>query len=280
VAAAIETVSPQPGIDRIIEIAFFERVNPRKGFELILANYGTCKAISTFLQYPDRKGREDCIGLLVRRLHGDLLSNLKRAISTREREEPETQSIPDLIRGRDWLFEDNSYYVDTSHLVSVLGFSLELTEPETLALALELTEYGPHLSSLFQYRSDPPFENVYADHAMYLGALLGQNVEQAIAHFRQKAAECDPNQMGSRPAQMLIELLVRLRRYAEAIEASLQYLRNVDSTQLGCPSIPQLCQLAGEYGQLMRLAREEGNLLNFTAAVLQAGASLPTTHRV
>src|SRR5204862_633414 len=51
VAAAIENVNigdaedaPQK-LDRIIEIAFQELVNPRKGFEMILQHHGICRAI-------------------------------------------------------------------------------------------------------------------------------------------------------------------------------------------------------------------------------------------
>ncbi|MDQ6706880.1 MAG: hypothetical protein M3Z85_13010 [Acidobacteriota bacterium] len=42
VIGAIERVEPGEGIDRIIEIALHERVHPRKGFELMLANHGIC----------------------------------------------------------------------------------------------------------------------------------------------------------------------------------------------------------------------------------------------
>ncbi len=269
VAAAIEKAQPQEGIDRIVEIAFFERVNPRKGFELVLAKYGICKAITIFLQYPDRKGREDCARLLVRTLHGDLVRNLKRAITQREGQEPETESVSPLINGRGWLFENNNYYVDTSHLVSILQFSIEVSDRETLALALELSEYGTRLSPLFQFRGDPPFQNVYVDHSVYLRGLLDEDPEGAVAHFRQKVAESDPNHPGNASAQVLVRLLARLGRHAEAIEFSLQHLRDVDSAQLACPSILQLCQLAGDHDRLMRVARERGDLVSFTAALLQ-----------
>jgi hypothetical protein len=269
IAAAIEQIESQEEIAPIIEIAFHEGVHPRKGFELILSNYGICRAITSFHQYPGRKGRDDCLRLLIRRVHGDLVENLKRTISQNERQAPETRSIPELIAGRDWLFEGNSYYLDTSHVVSVIQFSLELNDRETLALGLELTEYGNHLSSLFQYRGDPPFQNVYLDHGIYLRALLGEGVEEAIRHFRNKLTEGDPSATGSEPAQVLVRLLARLERYAEAIEVSLEHLHQLDPTQLACPSILQLCQLAGDYTQLMKLAREQGDLLSFAAGMLQ-----------
>src|SRR5438552_3328487 len=97
VAAAIERVEPKEGQDAIIEIALHERVNPRKGFELILATYGTCRAITFFEQYADRATREDCARILVRTLHRDLVASLKRTIAQREGNAPETESIPALI---------------------------------------------------------------------------------------------------------------------------------------------------------------------------------------
>ena len=57
VADAIERIEAQEGIDAIIEIAFYEQANPRKGFELILANHGLCRAITSFSQYPSVEGR-------------------------------------------------------------------------------------------------------------------------------------------------------------------------------------------------------------------------------
>src|SRR5229473_6347137 len=126
IAAAIEQLQPQENQEAVIEIALHERVHPRKGFELILANYGICRAITFLDQYPDRKTREDCIRLLVRTLHHDVVENLKRTISKNEETAPESNRVPELIAGRDWLFGEYDYYVDTSHLLSILRFSLDV----------------------------------------------------------------------------------------------------------------------------------------------------------
>jgi hypothetical protein len=275
IAAAIEQFKiPEQGesqdtIDPLIEIALHERVHPRKGFELILANYGTCRAITMFEQYPGREGRDDSLRLLVRTLHNELVESLKRAIARQEGQAPDTRSVPQLIEGREWLFGEYDYYVDTSHLVSILRFSMDLTDRETLALAVELTAYGKRLSPMFHYRGDPPFENMYEDYSIYLRALLGQDVETAIAHFRNKITEADPDADVSGPAQVLVGLLARLQSYTEAIDVSLKYLRDVGPGQLGCPPVLQLCQSAGDYTRLKELAREQGDLLSFAAAVIQ-----------
>lgn len=273
VAAAIERIEPGEGIEPIIEIAFLEGVHPQKGFELILAHHGICRAISSFEQYPGRKGREGVLGVLVRSLHRELIASLKRAISRAEGQAPETESVPQLIENREWLFGEYDYYVDTSHLVSVLRFSLESNDRETLALALELTEYGKRLSSQFQYRSDPPFENFYDDHAVYLRAILGQDIDGAIAHFCHKLADIDPNEGDGSAAQVVVGFLARLERYPEAIDISLKHLRGLSPNQLACPSVLQLCQRSGNYQKVIELAREQRDLLSFTAGVLQSPKS-------
>ena len=249
----------------LIEIAFHEGVHPVKGFALVLAHFGTCRAITYFQQFPRGPGRAESLHLLVRTLHGELVESLRRTIMQNEGEAPPGARARELIAGRDWLFGEFSYYVDTSHVLAVLGFSLELEDREVLDLALDLAEYGQRLSTQFQYRGEPPFEG-YQDYILYLGALLGQNVDAAVAHFLQKAAASEPRD--GPPAQAAIGLLLKLGRYPEAIAASLEYMGDAD------PALFQMCQTAGDFEQLGRLARERDDLLAFTAAAVQA---LPRT---
>src|SRR5262245_37712503 len=262
VVAAIERTEEHENMPAIIEIAYQEQIHPRKGFELILKHYGICRAISSVYQYPTREGRQDCIGLLLRSLHRDLLSNLKRVIAQKEEVAPETETIPDLIAGRAWLFEDNCYYIDTSHVVSVMQYGLELDDRELLGLALELAEYGSQLGEMFQRCGDPPFET-FADYAAYFRTVLDKDVEAGIEHFRRKVTECDPNEYGTAPAQVLVGLLSRMGRYSEAIHVSLEHLKDVDPNQQACPSVLQLCQWAGDFEQLRKIASEQGDVLSF-----------------
>ena len=265
---AIDRLTMDDVNDAVLEIALHERVHPRKGFELVMASHGICRAITVFGQYPGTQGREDCLHLLITKLHTDLMASLRRTIQEAESAAPEGQSIPELIAGRDWLFEGMSYYVDTSHLVSILGFSLELTDPAMLRMAIELCEYGRKLSPMFHYRGDPPFEDIYADHAIFLKALSGEDVEAGIAHFVKKVEDCDPEEIGTGPAQILIVLLGRLKRYKQAVEISVMYLAGADQTQLACPSVLQLCYLAEDPGQMMAIAKQKQDLLGFTAGLL------------
>jgi hypothetical protein len=87
IAAAIETTEPGKYVDASIDIALGQRVHPRKGLELVIAQHGICRAINYFEQFPD--------------------------LEQREGETPASNNIPELIAGRDWLFGEFDAYVDT-----------------------------------------------------------------------------------------------------------------------------------------------------------------------
>ncbi|MDA1316348.1 MAG: hypothetical protein O2968_23790 [Acidobacteria bacterium] len=269
VREAIEKMPPEAELDDVIQVAFNERVHPKKGFELILQNHGICRAITCFGQYPSTEGRDESARLLVGTLHGEVVASMKRVIERQEGATPETNSIPELIEGRDWLFEGNSYYVDTSHVGSCIQFGPELQDEETLRLLIELTEYGKHLAEMFQYHGEPPFENIYEDYGIYLRCVVGDDTDAGVVHFRTKLENYHPDDIGSAPAQVLVKLLVRLRRFDEAIEAFDRFLTDADPNYLSCPNRIQLCQMGRCFDELRRMAEERGDLLTFAAARLQ-----------
>jgi hypothetical protein len=208
IAAAIERSESSPDPQTIIEIAFQEGVHPEKGFRLILEHYGLCRAISAFEQVPRGRSRIESLHLLLRTLHAEVVENLRRVIEQNEGSAPPAASIADLIASRDWLFGEFSYYADTSHVIAILRFSLELRDLEMLALARDLAEYGERLSPQFHYRGDPPFED-FEDYSFYFRALLGRDVDAAVAHFEQKPPESAP---------VLMDLLARLGRFDQLAE--------------------------------------------------------------
>ena len=122
---------------------------------------------------------------------------------------------------------------------------------------------------MFQYSDDPPFERVYEDRRIYLRALLGEDVDRAVRHFDEKAAASDPDRDGNRPAEVLVELLVRLERYDDAINAFRRYLIDVAPEGLSCPSLLQLCQMAGDFEQLKQVAKQQSDPLSYMAALIQ-----------
>lgn len=279
VRQAIDAYQPVEGdeqINQIVEIAFNQGANPRKGFELILAHYGTCSAISSFEHLPhDEAIRVACSDRLVRQLHEHLAANLRAEIAQRGQPLPaEGSLIPALIAGNDWLFQEDAYHIDISHLSATVRLAPMLTDPETLTFAAGLCEYGRRLSERHQYEGEPPFEKTFDDHAIYLAVLLGHDVELGLAHFRRKLETSDPDRPEtSLSAQVLVGLLVRLGRLDQAIELAAEHLAGIPESSLICPGVAQLCQRAGQPDRLATIARKQRDLVNFTAAILQAASS-------
>ena len=268
VAAAIEKVTAsEENVDPVIEIAFKEGVNPRKGFELIIEHRGICSAITWFGYNRDYDSRQECLKLLVRTLYHQVADALRESIAAVEGTVPATSDVAELIAGRPWLFEGNSSYTDSTHLTSILRFTPELEDDAFIGMAVQLADYGRLLNPMFHFRGDPPFEETYLDHGVYLRALLGENVDAAVAHFRRKIAEsADP----VTAAEVLIDFLVRLRRYDEAIQASLEYFPDPNQASMNCPSVLQLCQIAGDHQKLRTVALERGDRIGFAAGLIQS----------
>ncbi len=264
-----DTPEAQEALGSTIQIAFQDGLHPRKGFELILKHYGLCRAITMFAAYPQEEGRSDSLRLLVGSLHGQLVENLSRAISDVEGKQPESRSIAALIEGRDWLFENNAQYTDSSHIAPVLKLSADLDDAETLKLAVEIAGYASRLGEMFQYSDDPPFERAYDDRRIYLEALVGTDVDRAVRHFDEKAAASDPDRDGYRPAEVLVELLIRVERYDDAINAFRRYLMDAAPDELSCPSLLQLCQMARDFEQLREVAKQQSDPLSYLAALIQ-----------
>src|SRR6267378_3494003 len=234
VAAAIERVHSSEEVERVLAIALVDGVSLRKGFELLVEHRGICQGVDFVINCADRANRVMYLQILVRVFHGQLLAHLKEAVTVVEGATPATNRVRELIAGRDWLFEGGRLYIENSHLLSILQASLELEDLVTMRLVLELAEYGQHLDPIYQNPAAPPFEDPFVDHAAYLGALLGENVEEAVAHFRKKVGASVP---GS--AQVLVGLLARLGRYTEAVQISLEQLGGEADDD--CPSAVQLC---------------------------------------
>jgi hypothetical protein len=240
IASAIDATEAGEHIEAVIDIALGQRVHPPKGLELVIAQHGLCRAITYIEQFPSLERREERLILLVRTLHAELVANLKQAIERREGQSPASNSIPELMTGREWLFGEFDAYIDTSHVVNVVRFAVDLQDHDAIRLALELCDYGAHLSAQFKMRGEPPFEDIYCDHAIFLRALLGEGLDAAIEHFRGRiVAQCDPPRV-IQAAQVLVGLLVRSERYQEAMQISIEHLSGVAPNQLACPTVSAL----------------------------------------
>ncbi|MER3416533.1 MAG: hypothetical protein C4297_10025 [Gemmataceae bacterium] len=272
VRRALETFEPQDGesIQQLIEIGWHEGANPRRAFDWVLDRYGICNAITTLSQGlpTDADVRQYCLQRLVRALHEELVTRLKADIARREGQPPDTHSVPELIADRPWLFEDDFYHVDVSHLASVVQFSVHLRPCPELHLSIELCAYGERLNPRFQMQSEPPFEDRYRDYATYLKALAGECVEEALAHFRAKL-EALPEAERGPAAEALVNLLWQLGRFQEAVQGFERWLAHADPRFLRCPSLAEMCDKLGTFRPFVEVALRRGDLVQYAAGLLQ-----------
>jgi hypothetical protein len=251
----------------LIEVALYHGVHPAKGFGLVLQRYGICNAITTYSQQdfsrnPDAK--QACIKLMVQALHEQLLERLKSDIVSRGEAVPETSSIVELLKGRDYLFADDAYHIDTSHLSSVAQMSLELDGGPEVLLARDLCAYGERLSTQFRNESDPPFERTYADYKVLLEIIAGIDAETGLKHFRDKI-EPGIAEGNTFPAEVYVNILLKLGRKDEAREVAKKYLAT-ENRPLSCPGVFELCQQAKDFAGIADAAKQRADGVNFLAA--------------
>jgi hypothetical protein len=283
VRTALESHEPGPDddIQPLVHIAFYEGVHPTRGFDWILSRYGICNAITTAGSGESAHSdevRQYCIRALVRALYYELRGRLANEIEARFSIPPDGAGAPPdtpgivrkLIADRDWLFEDEAYHIDTSHLSSVVQMSMNLPTCPELELARELCAYGAKLTGRFLGQEDPPFDKGYADYEVYLSILAGDNVEKGLDHFRQKVESTNPEVYGTFAAEVLVNLLLRLNRGAEAVAIARKHLANPEGRQLTCPNLNELCQRFRDWKTLAEVAREQGDAVHYLAGLIAA----------
>jgi len=119
-----------------------------------------------------------------------------------------------------------AYHTDVSHLASIVRIAPLLSDPSTIALAIELTDYGCKLSGRHVYDGDPPF---WTGSTKTIASTSAPSTGQTR---RTADRSCDPFPGETRtpphsppneppesgPAlQVLVGLLVRLGRLDQAI---------------------------------------------------------------
>ncbi|QGJ71027.1 Hypothetical protein PBC10988_27300 [Planctomycetales bacterium 10988] len=255
-----------------IQIAVREGVDPERGFALALEHLGTCNCVTMFdseTYHLPAEQREAIAAMLARHLHEELKSTLFAEIAREEGSEPPEQPWKVLLEERDWLFMDDAYHIDISHLGMVVKFGRLVKAKEPLLILQDLAEYGRRLSSQYQYGSEAPFDDLYADHARFFEAQLGENVEENLAFFAKQAAEREPHQEGWLVVEAYIALLCRLGRYEKAFEEHRDRIPSGVRLSGLAPTLMELAQLSGRYDQLREVCKDRRDLVGFTAGLLQ-----------
>jgi hypothetical protein len=213
--------------------------------------------------------RSAAVGLLLRRIHADLVANVKYDIARQQGAEPVETTLAGLVADRDWLFTGDAYHLDTSHLSAAVRLAKVVTDPADLALAVDLTEYGRRLAPQYQFQAEPPFTDFYPSHGLYLRALLGQETDAAVTYFREQADQTNADEEGTGASEFYVALLDRVGRHAEAFDEAAR-LTPKPSSMLGiAPSLLELAQRSGRFDRLMAICRDHDDPIGFTAGLLQ-----------
>lgn len=259
--------------EELVNVALYEGANPVKGLEIMLRVNGVCNTVTALDQIITQLSPEDrrnAAALLVVELFDDLFRTVGQDVEQREGSAPAADGLRDLIAGRDWLFENDNYHVDVSHLNAVVRFSrfLEPGDP-MLDRAIQLTEYGGKLAPQFQYPADPPFDDFFPAHRRYFQVLADVDRDAGLQFFRDKIDEEPDEEDKPMLCYVLVELLIRIGRYEDALEAAQPWLQEIDDPS-GF-SFSKLCHQAGRLDTLLKSARDKEDVVTFTAALLQSG---------
>ena len=271
-------------IQEIIHVALWEGVDPALGLKLLLSRNGTCNTITAYEQAVSRlpaARQRPAADLIVAHLHREVLASLVHDLHRRgiPVEPGPDASLTGVLEVAGGLKDDPAVHVDVSHLQSVLRIGRVCTEHVTLRRAWELASYACRLPKETVYAGEPPFENVGESSRLFYGAQLGIEVEPAIAFFRKAAVLSKVEQAGSLPGDVLVLLLGRLARPAEALHAALDRPRDDGGPSLlqatgMLPSLVEMAAASGDWGPLRKACKEHGDEITFAAtlAAEHAGA--------
>ena len=261
--------------DEFVEVALHEGLDPQRGFAEVLGYYGTYNAITTFeglVPHCEPADQQQITTQLVEHVHAELMATLKADIEQQQGTAPTESTLQELVADRDWLFGEHAYHIDTSHLAATVRFSRLLEDPEHLRLGEDLTQYGRRLDAQFQYEGDEPFVELYPHHGLYFSALLGEDVDAALEHFRDRAENVPVNEYGLVAIETYIGLLSRLGRHEEALNSALKLFGDAGYTNGQTISLLELSDKSGDFQPLIDHYRDRQDLLGFTVSLISTGS--------
>jgi hypothetical protein len=305
VAVALERVAarlegPGDGADpaadeslqEVIHVALWEGVDPALGLRILLARSGTCNTITAYEQAVSRLPavrQQPAARLLVEHLHRHVAEALAGDLQRRGLRADDTvpagaAPIGALLAAAGGLADDPSIHVDVSHLQSVLRIARVCSDRPTIERGWDLAGYACRLPAEVVYPGEAPFEEVGPASRRFFGAQLGHEVDEAVAFFRRAAIEAKVAEAGTLPADVLVLLLWRLGRPAEALHAALD--RPADDGMPSAlaatgmlPSLVELAVAADDHATLQSACRRHGDEITFMASLAAAHAAGRVTSR-
>ena len=290
-AKALESIEPSDEhVEELIEVLLNEGVDPLRGFELVLKNYGTCNSITMFENEMSRRGKpqqQAAAALLLRHLHGELVDSLQRDIS----KQSGASARAGIARQSDGDSRFNCrsrlaiprQQLSHRYLASGGYFALRTARGRhgRAAPGDRSDRIWPPAERQYQFAGEEPFADFYPSHGLFFRAQLTDDtspehtatVAEAVNFFRNKAETLDAYDHGTAPTETLVILLSRLGRHGEAIDALTSLLPEGARPSPQSPTLWELARRSGDFGRLMTISRQRGDLLGFTAGLLESQAS-------
>jgi hypothetical protein len=278
----------EENVDALIDVTITQGAAPVFGYGLLLEHHGTCNGITTFDTQAmrfDRETQKLMARELLHHIYHELTENIRYAI-TQSRDQgiepgvqeeatntdmPESMRLSELLAAHPDLTEAGAHHIDTTHLASIMRIARLVDDPEDLQTANEVAIYGRRLHEDFQYPGSPPFEDTYVDHQYFFGALLGNDVDTAIAHFENKIQTLNADQVGPVAEETFVDLLVRLGRNDQALSVVTERLLGQHESLGIAPPPFEIANTPERLNRLRAFYESEGDLLGFAVSVLTSG---------
>jgi len=269
-------------VDLLIDISLHQGAAPDYGYALTLTHRGTCDAITAFgVHGPqfDRDTQATMAAQLLRHIYDEVVQGIKQDIEKEQQTARPDANLRDLLTDHPWLVQQQAYHLDATHLSSLMTIARLTTSAADHEIALQLAEYGSGFPEDLQYNNSPPFEETYADHQWFFKALLGENVDAAASHFKQKCTELA---QGSNPQivteanEILIDFLSRIGRVDEALAHAMNCAMEA-SLQTGLAADPtEMAQSPAQFESVLAHFQTHDDLLGYAVTLLKRSESNAT----
>ena len=263
--------------EEMIQVLLHEGVDVARGYQAVLDHQGTCNSITLFEQSLQQRSKSDRMAAAARLLdhfYEELSTIVRTDVAQREKPAGEDESLLDMIDSRKWLLDDGGYHLDTTHLSSTVKIAAILEEPEQIQKAYELCQYGRRLHHQFQYPGEEPFLDFYPSYLNFYSILRGENVEAGLKVFHRKAQTVDTVQHGTGAIETYVDLLTRIGRHSEAVQAAVDLVPDDVPPQRIIPLLIEIAEKAKAAGDdatqpILDYCEKHNDILGY-AAVLHA----------